>query len=102
MGKTRAPTRRERVGGDASGWRVHRLSRLECPREGRGQLGLDADDAHPVREPCGDAADETPAPHRSEDRVERARLLLQLETQGAGARILRCSCTCQAEVASTN
>src|SRR6185295_482791 len=74
--------RRERIGGDAAGWRIHGPPGLQCVTECGREPWLDADQAEALLIPRSDAADQSATADGNQQRVELRCLLLELESDG--------------------
>ncbi len=81
--------RRERIGGDATGFGVDRATGLERPGECRRQLRLHPDESRArlagTIVPDGGPADQSAPADGDEKRLQVRRLLLELGRDGAGA-----------------
>ncbi len=75
--------RRQRIGGDSSGFCIDRTAGLQRSRKSGGGLRFHAHDLDSGAIPGGNAADETPAPHRYEQGVEFRILILEFQADGS-------------------
>ncbi len=85
IGNINSPTRRgsKAVGGDAARGRIDRRARREGGVQGRRLLRLDRHDARPAGAPRRDAADQSAAADRHQQRVDAGGVLLQLQGDAA-------------------